>query len=205
MNDNMKMASQNEQTMGESSVAEMARTFLSDMVHLIQAIDVSALEQVVDRLRSAREEGACVYIMGNGGSASTASHFANDLGKAGKTVGQFPFRAFCLNDNTSWLTALANDEGYENVFSGQLDNHLHVGDVVITISASGSSRNLIRAVELAKSRGVVTIGLLGFDGGILRSMVDIKLFVPSRLGAYGSVESIHLMLTHLITICLSEI
>jgi D-sedoheptulose 7-phosphate isomerase len=91
------------------------------------------------------------------------------------------------------------------MISGQLDNHLHVGDVVITISASGSSRNLIRAVELAKSRGVVTIGLLGFDGGILRSMVDIKLFVPSRLGAYGSVESIHLMLTHLITICLSEI
>ncbi len=205
MSDSMKKAPQNEKTINESSVAKLARTFFSDMVRLIQAFDVSALEQVVARLRSAREEGACVYIMGNGGSASTASHFANDLGKAGKKEGQFPFRAFCLNDNTPWLTALANDEGYENVFSGQLDNHLRLGDVVIAISASGNSRNLIRAVELAKSRGVVTVGILGFDGGILRSMVDIKLFIPSRFGEYGSVESIHLMLTHLITICLSEI
>jgi D-sedoheptulose 7-phosphate isomerase len=205
MNDNMKMASQNKQTMGESSVAEMARTFLSDMVHLIQAIDVSALEQVVNHLHSARQEGACVYVMGNGGSAATASHFANDLAKASKKAGRFPSRAFCLNDNTPWLTALANDEGYENVFSGQLENHLRVGDVVIAISASGNSKNLVRAVELAKSRGAITIGILGFDGGILRSIVDINLLIASRLGEYEPVEDIHLMLAHVIAICLSQV
>jgi len=198
----MNGSAQDIKATGESLVPKLAHSYFGYVTQLIQGIDLSALEQVVNNLRSARERGACVYIMGNGGSAATASHFANDLGKAAKKSGKPPIRAFCLTDNVPWLTALANDEGYENVFAGQLDNHLRLGDVVIAISASGNSPNLVRAVELAKSRGATTIGILGFDGGTLRQMVDMLLLVPSKTGRYGPVEDVHLILEHVITDCL---
>lgn len=188
----------------ELSVSELACSYFEYVIQLIQAIDVSVLEQVVDMLRSARERGASVYIVGNGGSAATASHFANDLGKAAKKSGRTQIRALSLTDNVPWLTALANDEGYENIFTGQLDNYLRPGDVVIAISASGNSTNLVRAVDLAKSRGATTIGILGFAGGTLRQMVDISLFVPSRLGYYGPVEDVHLILAHVVAACLAH-
>ena len=188
----------------EFSVPKIAGSYLEYVVQLVQAIDVSALEQVVNVLRSARERGASVYIMGNGGSASTASHFTNDLGKAAKNSGKSPISAFCLTDNVPWLTALANDEGYENVFTGQLDNHLRPGDVVIAISASGNSTNLVRAVDLAKSRGATTIGILGFDGGTLSKMVDVILLVSSQPGYYGPAEDVHMILQHVITTCLAQ-
>jgi len=200
----MTAVTQDIQTTSESSVSRLARSYFEYVTQLIQSIDLSALEQVVNRLHSVREHGACVYIMGNGGSAATASHFANDLGKAAKKSGRPPIRAFCLTDNVPWLTALANDDGYEHVFAGQLDNHLRTGDVVIAISASGNSPNLMRALELAKLRGATTIGILGFDGGTLRRLVDITLLVPSRPGYYGPVEDVHLILEHAITACLAQ-
>ena len=201
----METVTQDIQATSDSLVSELADSYFEYVTQLIQSIDLSALEQVVNRLHSVREHGACVYIMGNGGSAATASHFANDLGKTAKKSGKPAIRAFCLTDNVPWLTALANDEGYENVFAGQLDNHLRPGDVVIAISASGNSTNLVRAVELAKSRGARTIGILGFDGGTLCQMVDVLLLVPSEIGRYGPVEDVHLMLEHVITECLKEL
>ena len=201
----METVTQDIQATSDSLVSELAHSYFQYVTQLVQATDVSTLERVVNRLRSARERGACVYIMGNGGSAATASHFANDLCKAAKKSGKSPIRAFCLTDNVPWLTALANDEGYESIFTGQLDNHLRPGDVVIAISASGNSPNLVRAVELAKSRDATTIGILGFDGGVLRQMVDVLLLVPSEIGRYGPVEDVHLMLEHVITECLKEL
>ena len=131
---------------------------------MMRQVDVQAVERVVQRLRLTRQDATTIYIAGNGGSAATASHWVNDLGKATKTGGRSPMRVMSLSDNVSWLTALANDEGYDRVFAGQLENFARSGDVLIVISASGNSPNLVKAVELARGRGVTTIGFLGFDG-----------------------------------------
>jgi D-sedoheptulose 7-phosphate isomerase len=185
-------------------VKRTATDYLMCFEALLRQIDINAIERVVDRLRAARDSGAMIYIAGNGGSASTASHWVNDLGKATKGNGRLPIRAMSLNDNMSWLTALANDEGYERVFSGQLENFAQSGDILIVISASGNSPNLLRAVELAQMRGVFTIALLGFDGGLLKGRVDDYLWLPTEKGAYGLVESAHGVLCHLLTTCLAE-
>jgi D-sedoheptulose 7-phosphate isomerase len=109
-----------------------------------------------------------------------------------------------LNDNVSWLTALANDEGYERVFAGQLENFARPGDVLIVISSSGNSVNLVRAVELARTRGMSAIGLLGFDGGVLKGQVDDYLLLPTDKGAYGLVEPGHQLICHILTACLAK-
>lgn len=186
------------------SPERIARNYLVFFQQLLASLDVDALCRVVRRLREAREAGASVYIAGNGGSAATATHLANDLGKATKASGRAPFRVLSLTDNVSWLTALANDEGYEHVFAGQLENFARSGDVLIVISASGSSTNLVRAVELARGRGLVTIGLLGFDGGVMKDLVDEVVLVETELGAYGPVETAHVLLCDLLATCLME-
>jgi D-sedoheptulose 7-phosphate isomerase len=160
------------------------------------------LERIVDLFRQARDRGSFIYIAGNGGSAATASHWVNDLGKATKRSGRRPMKVLCLSDSTPWLSALANDEGYERSFAGQLENFATEGDVLVCISASGNSPNLIRAVELAKTRGLATVGLLGFDGGALKSMVDVMLCVRTEKGAYEVVEDVHAVTCHAITRCL---
>lgn len=187
-----------------SEIRGIATAFLQGVGALLDRLELDALERIVRRLTTARDRGATVYIAGNGGSAATASHWVNDLGKATKRPGCLPMRVLSLNDNVSWLTALANDEGYERVFSGQLDNFARPGDVLVVISASGNSANLLRAVELAQLRGVTTIALLGFDGGVLKNKVDDCLWVPTDKGAYGLVESIHSAVCHLLTVCLAH-
>src|SRR5918994_2696037 len=139
-------------------VKEIIRENLQAFTGLIERIDRDALCRIVQQLRIARDNGATIYIAGNGGSAATASHWVNDLGKATKTCGRKPLRVMSLSDNVSWLTALANDEGYERVFSGQLENFARAGDVLIVISASGNSTNLLQAVDLAARHGILTIG-----------------------------------------------
>lgn len=179
----------------------IAREYIAEFVARLEHIDLEALERVVERLRAARDAGSMVYIAGNGGSAATATHWANDLAKATKRSGRAPMRMMCLSDNTSWLTALGNDEGYERVFAGQLENFARPDDVLIVISASGNSPNLLRAVELARERDVVTIGLLGFDGGALKSMVTESLWLETEIGAYGLVETGHVLMADIITTC----
>ena len=179
----------------------IAREYLAEFVARLEHIDLEALERVVERLRTARDAGSMVYIAGTGGSAATATHWANDLAKATKRSGRAPMRMMCLSDNTSWLTALGNDEGYERVFAGQLENFARPDDVLIVISASGNSPNLLRAVELARERDVVTIGLLGFDGGALKSMVTESLWLETEIGAYGLVETGHVLMADIITTC----
>ena len=179
----------------------IAREYIAEFVARLEHIDLDALERVVERLRTARDGGSMVYIAGNGGSAATATHWANDLAKATKRSGRAPMRMMCLSDNTSWLTALGNDEGYERVFAGQLENFARPDDVLIVISASGNSPNLLRAVELARERDVVTIGLLGFDGGALKSMVTESLWLETEIGAYGLVETGHVLMADIITTC----
>ena len=136
----------------------IAADYLREFAELLQRVDLDAVERVVEHLRQVRDADGTVYVAGNGGSAATASHWANDLGKATKASSRAFMRVMCLSDNVSWLTALANDEGYDRVFSGQLENFAGPGDLFVVISASGNSPNLIEAVELARERGVVTIG-----------------------------------------------
>lgn len=176
--------------------------YLARFSVLVASIDVDAVSGAVDALRAARDADRTVFIAGNGGSAATASHLTNDLGKATKRSGQAYVRVMSLTDNVPWVTALANDEGYERVFSGQLENFAAQGDVLIVISASGSSPNLISAVDLADEKGMTVIGLLGFDGGVLRDRVHHLLLVETPKGEYGLVESAHGVIADLLTTAL---
>ena len=187
-----------------SQVKQIISDYLQTFHQVLNEIDLPAIERIVQCLCAARDLGATIYIAGNGGSASTASHWVNDLGKATKNPGKKSIRVMSLSDNISWLTALANDEGYDRVFSGQLENFAKPKDVLIVISASGNSPNLLRAVELARSRSMITIALLGFDGGALKNMVDEYLLLPTPKGSYGLVESGHSMLSHVLTTCLAD-
>jgi D-sedoheptulose 7-phosphate isomerase len=173
--------------------------YLPAFEKLLHLIDRDAIERIARCLSITRQNGATIYVAGNGGSAAIASHWVNDLGKATKRPGLPPIRVMSLNDNVSWLT---NDEGYERVFSGQLENFAQPGDVLIVISSSGNSINLVRAVDLSRERGVTSIGLLGFDGGVLKHRVDDYLLLPTEKGAYGLVEPMHQMVCHILTACL---
>lgn len=187
-----------------SAADRHARAYIAYFEELLRSIDIDAVCRVVEILRHARDRGATVYVAGNGGSAATATHLSSDLGKAAKRSGRPPFKVMSLSDNVSWVTALANDEGYERVFSGQLENFAAPGDVLIAISASGSSRNLVAAVEYARQSGVRTVGILGFDGGALVSLVDEAVWVETALGMYGPVETAHVLICDVITSCLIE-
>ena len=180
----------------------VAEQYLATFSSLVRGIDLDRIERIVDRIRAGRDDGRTIYIAGNGGSAATAAHWVNDLGKATKRSGQKPIRVIGLADNAPWLTALGNDEGFDRVFAGQLENFAQPDDMLIVISASGRSRNLVKAVELAHERGLVTIGLLGFDGGLLKGMVTEVLLIESEVGAYGPVETAHALVADIITTCL---
>ena len=180
----------------------IAAGYVAALEVLLDRVDLDAIERVVQRLRRVRDAGGTVFIAGNGGSAATASHWANDLGKATKRSGRAPMRVMCLSDNVSWLTALANDEGYERAYAGQLENFAGPDDVLIAISASGNSPNLVAAVDVARDSGGTTIGFLGFDGGVLKDMVDEHVWIASPPGSYELVEDGHSVLCHIVTTCL---
>jgi len=177
-------------------------THLGNVRRVLSEVPVYAVHRTFDILRDARDRGAFIYIAGNGGSSSTASHWVNDLGKATKRSGRPALKVICLSDNVSWLSALANDEGYERSFAGQLENFATPGDVLICISASGNSPNLVRAVELANRRRLTSVALLGFDGGVLKGLVDEAVCVHTEKGAYELVEDVHAAICHAITKCL---
>ncbi|MBE0409074.1 MAG: SIS domain-containing protein [Anaerolineales bacterium] len=170
--------------------------YISELQVTLQHLPQERIHQVIDILAERRMKGRQIFIMGNGGSASTASHFVCDLAKNTRKDGLLPFRVIGLSDNMPLITAYANDEGYDNVFAQQLANLVRVDDVVIAISASGNSPNVLRAIEYANQIGATTIGFTGFDGGILGSIVDIHVHVPSN--CIEHVEDIHLVLEHLI-------
>jgi D-sedoheptulose 7-phosphate isomerase len=196
------MINNQQQQQTNLSLRRFGEVYLQQFQSLLGGVDFDALARIVASLNAARAAGATVFIAGNGGSAATASHLANDLGKATKRRGQPSFRVLSLSDNVSWFTAIANDEGYDRVFSGQLENFGKPGDVLMVISASGNSPNLVNAVSLARERKVETLGLLGFDGGILKPLLDDYLWFPTEKGAYGPVESVHSVVCHLLTACL---
>jgi len=145
-----------------------------------------------------------IWIMGNGGSASTAEHFETDLSFIRKGISFPKTRVSALTSNNALISAIANDIGYENVFSHQLFRRAEPGDLCILISASGNSENLLKAVSAAKEIGLGTLGLLGFDGGKLLPLLDYSILVRTEIGKYGAVEDIHLAICHAISEIVSE-
>jgi D-sedoheptulose 7-phosphate isomerase len=181
---------------------EMIDNYFTDLKQTIDGLSTPVIEQVVALLRQARANGRQVFICGNGGSASTASHFACDLAKNTRQPDQPPFRVIGLTDNMAMLSAYANDEGYENVFAQQLALLVRPLDVVIAISASGQSPNVLKVVEMACQHGATTVAFTGFDGGRLGLMADIHLHVASN--RIEQVEDLHLVLQHLICCLLRQ-
>jgi D-sedoheptulose 7-phosphate isomerase len=177
-------------------------TYILELQNTLKQLPTARIQEAIDLLVEARTERRQVFIMGNGGSASTASHFVCDLAKNTRNPELPNFRVIGLTDNMAIFSALANDEGYENVFAQQLASFVEADDIVIGISASGNSANVLNAIELGNKVGARTIGMTGFDGGQLRKMVDIDIHIPSD--CIEHVEDIHLMLEHLICKAIKE-
>jgi D-sedoheptulose 7-phosphate isomerase len=173
-----------------------ADAYLRHLTTTLERIDRTEVANLIQTFQNARKAGAKIFFIGNGGSAATASHFANDLG-VGTRAWDRPFRAIALTDNVAVITALANDHGYEHIFTLQLKTLLSPGDVVVAISASGNSPNVVQAVQYANTMGATTVGLTGFDGGALRKAVKVPVHVQTGPGEYGPVEDVHMILDHL--------
>jgi len=185
-----------------ASSQAFAKKYLSELKDVIDDLPIEDLARAMELIKGTLCSTKCVFLAGNGGSAATASHIANDLMKTvqkdcGKSV-----RAIALTDNTPVVTAIANDESFDEVFSGQLQILANAGDVLIVISGSGNSQNLVRAVETAKQMSLTTIGFLGMGGGKLADAVDIPVVVNSD--DYGPIEDVHMIFDHLITAYLKE-
>ena len=170
--------------------------YKNDLYRLIELIDDRELESACELLLAAYKEKHQIFVAGNGGSAGTANHFSCDFGKnAVKSQSDRP-HIISLSANIEVLTALGNDFSYSDVFSEQLKNLMNSGDVILLISASGNSPNIVEAAKYAKSRGCKVIGMTGFSGGKLRELSDVSLHVPCN--SYEEAEDLHMILTHMI-------
>ena len=182
----------------EVAYAASARSYHERVVAALDSIRVQDLVRAAQRLDEARRAGSSVFIIGNGGSASTASHMATDLGVGSHKVG-LGIRSISLSDNSSALTATANDISFDRVFAEQLILLANPEDVLVAISASGNSPNVVVAAEEARRLGVTVIGITGFDGGRLNSISDICVHVATSAGDYGPAEDAHLIVNHMLT------
>ena len=183
-----------------NSFSEFSMKYFNYITEIQKKIDPEELDNFTNQFMSAREEENTIFVAGNGGSAATATTMANDIGFdiIKKTGTDKPFRVFSLTDNSSVITAISNDVGYENIFINQLKIHYKKGDKLVVISASGNSKNVVTAAEWVKNKGGIVLGMLGFDGGELRKICDSSILIPSASGDYGPVEDMHLMVNHLL-------
>jgi D-sedoheptulose 7-phosphate isomerase len=176
--------------------------YVNELHATLDLLPIQLVDELVSILHDARLNHRQVFIMGNGGSASTASHFVADLAKNTRWATIPDFRVLGLTDNMAIFSAYANDEGYENVFAQQLASFVRPNDVVIAISASGNSKNVLQAVKLAGQVKACTIGVTGFDGGLLGPMVDVHINIPSDI--IEQVEDVHLIIEHMVVKTLRE-
>ena len=186
---------------------ESAKKYLDQIKNSLDALSIEEINKIINVILQAYKNDKQIFIMGNGGSAVLASHFACDLGK-GTLQNVYDekekrFRVISLTDNVAMMTAFSNDLGYEHIFSQQLNNLVNEGDVVIAISGSGNSKNVLDAVNLAKKNNAITVGFIGFDGGKLKDLVDFKIVVSSN--HYGVIEDVHDILHHMICSIISSV
>lgn len=163
---------------------------------VLKNLDIEAINNAMNLIMEAYEARKNIYIFGNGGSSATASHYQNDFNKGISEYVEKKFNFICLNDNMATVMAIANDIGFEEVFRFQLRNKLEDGDIIIAISGSGNSKNVINAVEYAKEQGNKIIGMTGYQGGKLKELSDISLHV--NVNSMQVTEDIHMMFDHLI-------
>lgn len=171
------------------------REYISEERRVVESLNVDAINIAMNALVENARAGKTIWVMGNGGSAATASHFVCDFNKGVFQATGLPFNMVCLSDNTPIATAISNDISYDEVFVFQMRGKVHEGDLVLAISGSGNSGNVIKAVEYAKEMGARVIGLTGYDGGKLKELSDCELHVPADNMQFA--EDIHMMFDHL--------
>ncbi|GMO37738.1 MAG: SIS domain-containing protein [Termitinemataceae bacterium] len=176
--------------------ARQITDYINQEIRILNKLDYSAINEVINILEMARERVSTVYICGNGGSAATASHFVCDFNKGVSYNKEKKYNFICLNDNIPSVMAIANDCGYEEIFVQQLKGRMKAEDVLLCISGSGNSKNVLLAAEYAKSLGVIVIGATGYDGGLLYKLSDYHLHVP--VDNMQTTEDIHMIFDHLI-------
>jgi D-sedoheptulose 7-phosphate isomerase len=178
-------------------IIDFSSSYFNYLKQVMDRVDLASIRRFIEALLDARERGAMIFFVGNGGSAATASHFANDLA-IGTNDYSRPFRALSLTDNNAVITALGNDFGYDQIFSRQLRVQAKRGDLLVAISASGNSPNLLSAIDYAKSAGIKTIAITAFDGGKMKIMADDGIHIPTAPKEYGPAEDMHMVLDHLV-------
>ncbi len=183
-----------------NTIGQFSREYFLYLSKVLESIDEVEINKLGNLFESARADGNTIFVAGNGGSSTTATTMANDIGFdiLKKTGVDTAFRILSLVDNNSVVTAISNDVGYENIFINQLKIHYRPGDSIILISASGNSPNILKAAEWVKDKGGQIIGFLGFTGGKLIDLCDVKIHVKSESGEYGPVEDAHLIINHIL-------
>jgi len=176
--------------------------YRADLLKAIESIDLNKVDQAIEWFKESRDAGRHIFVCGNGGSAANASHFATDLGKgASDKVGK-RFRVLSLNDNVGWMTALANDYAYEDVFAGQLQNYARPGDVALALSVSGNSPNCVKALEWAAKNRLRTIALVGAKRGRMADVAEHVIVINDT--HYGRVEDAQMGICHLLCYAFME-
>lgn len=199
-------ATNNKEQGGKMNMEEFRKEYYEKLMNGLESVSAADFEKVANMLLAAWENNKQVFIFGNGGSAATAMHFACDIGKG--TVENLQdqkekrFRVLALNENMSTFSAIANDLSYEEVFAQQLQNLMEQGDVVIGISASGNSPNVVKAFQLAKAKGAKIIGFVGFEGGKMKPLCDALLHFPEK--SYQRSEDAHHIFQHLLMLYICE-
>ncbi|MBT5490959.1 SIS domain-containing protein [bacterium] len=180
------------------SSAKFINSYIEKLTKLLEKTDLEAIEKIIESIKKTVKNKSKVYVMGNGGSSATASHMANDLGVGLRRRGLVNIDIVSLGDNSAVTSAIANDLGFENIFYMQLKDILKPDDLIITISCSGNSPNILKVVEYAKEISSTVVGITGFDGGKLKEICDINFNVDTPKGEYGLVEDVHMILDHMI-------
>ncbi len=179
-----------------------ARWYREELLAQWRDLDLNSVAKLARAVVEAQEHGRNIFVIGNGGSAATASHWATDLSKTAAVTGRPLLKCLSLTDNVSLITAIGNDLSFDDIFSRQLENLLEPQDIVILISGSGNSPNLIKAAKFARLRQAQTVALLGFDGGKLKGLADICVHIKSD--QYGVIEDLHLSVGHILTFYLKQ-
>ncbi len=170
--------------------------YINDQKKLLELIPVDQIKSIIHILAKALDENRQIFVFGNGGSATNSSHFVTDLGKCASDALNKRFRCHSLNENVSWMTAVGNDDAYEDVYVRQLENYATQEDIAIAFSVSGSSPNLVKAFKWANEHGLYTIALTGGKKGLLAGIAQQTIFITSD--HYGHVEDMHMMIAHII-------
>ena len=189
----------NKLSVKHKNVANFAESYFQNLIDTFKKLDKESILKLEREFLETRKKNATLYVFGNGGGAATAMTMANDLGfDVLKKTNKKTFKIISLNDNSSVITAIANDTGYDNIFLNQLKIHFKKNDKILIFSASGNSKNLVDAANWVKKKGGKVISILGFDGGKLKKISNLSVHIKSEKGDYGPVEDIQLIINHIL-------